>query len=483
MKNTSLRALIYIVLGIFAAAQSCTCSKQPLDAIRFDEKKDDQTAALRYVEDEIIVTYKGIPTPEHTDQIKAALTAAGIDVATVTIKRCNSCGAYIELWHAEDIHSVIHTEGIRGGTVSGGSKGVGEDSLAKYSLNYLQRLPTDKLPGRREYKVRDQPRPIDGTGKDTILIAVLDTGVDTTQIVRGTYLWKNRKERQSPGGDHDNNCYEDDISGWNFIDENNNIQDNNDNLHGTLVSNYIINEFKTSPNNIVQIMALKTHDQTGLGDLFSSICAIHYAIDKGAKIINASWGFYYYQDGPHPYLDSLITKGLNEKGILFVTAAGNKIDAIDQNAQAMYQSQHGIAMPDSLLRNLEFHNFYPACLSRPDNNVVTVTTTDGSKISPTQNYASRYVDVGVKADTVDASGMKFELTFSASPLYISGSSFATAIAAGKIGALTPVTAYKPGIDKQAILGAMSSGGSPVIVTSSALESQKRISKGRYTRRE
>jgi hypothetical protein len=367
--------------------------------------------------------------------------------------------------------------------VSGGSKGVGEDSLAKYSLNYLQRLPTDNLPGRREYKIRQQPGPIDGTGKDTILIAVLDTGVDTTQIVSGTYLWRNKKERSLPGGDHDSNCYEDDISGWNFIDANNDILDNNNNLHGTLVSNYIINEFRSSPNNVVQIMALKTHDQTGSGDLFSSICAIHYAVDNGANIINASWGFYYYQDGPHPYLDSLITTGLNQKGILFVTASGNKIDAIDQNAQAMYQSEHGIAMPDSLLRNLEFHNFYPACLSRPDNNVVTVTTTDGSKISATQNYASRYVDVAVKADTVDASGMRFELTFSSSPLYISGSSFATAIAAGKIGAWTPVSAYVTNIDKEAILSAMTSGGSPVIATSSALESQERIAKGRYMKRE
>jgi hypothetical protein len=482
MKKTSLRALIYMVLGIFVVVQSCTCSNEPFDAIRFDESKDDPSAPLRYVQDEIIVTYKGIPTPQRADQIKAALIAAGIDTSTITIRRCNSCGAYIELWHAEDIHSVIHEEGIRGGTVSGGSQGVGEDSLAKYSLNYLQRLPTDKLPSRREYKV-GQSGQVDGAGKDTILIAVLDTGVDTTQIVNGNYVWKNKKERAVAGGDHDGNCYADDVSGWNFVDGNNNIQDNNLNLHGTIVSQYIINEFLASPNNFVQVMALKTHDQNGSGDLFSSICAIHYAIDKGARIINASWGFYYYQDDPHPYLDSLITTGLMQKGILFVTAAGNKIDQIDQQAKAMYQSQHGVAMPDSLLRNLEFHNFYPACLSRPGNNVVTVTTTDGSKISPTQNYASRYVDVGVKADTVDAAGMRFRLTFAASPLYISGSSFATAIATGKIGALTPVSSYIPNLNKATILDPLTSGGSPSILTWSILESQKRIAKGRYTKRE
>jgi hypothetical protein len=130
-----------------------------------------------------------------------------------------------------------------------------------------------------------------------------------------------------------------------------------------------------------------------------------------------------------------------------------------------------------------YHNFYPACLSDANNNVITVTTTDGNVISPTQNYASRYVDLGVKADQVDPSGMKFLLTFSASPLYISGSSFATAIATGKIGTLTPKATYRPDVDKEPILSALSSGASPVIVTSSALQTQKKVNKGRYTKRE
>src|SRR5690606_17231168 len=146
----------------------------------------------------------------------------------------------------------------------------------------------------------------------------------------------NRKEKQS-AGDDDNNCYVNDVAGWNFIGNNDNITDDNINLHGTLVSQYIVNEFKTSPNNFVQIMTLKTHDHTGYGDLFSTICAIHYAVDKGANIINASWGFYFYEDGSHPYLDSLITTGLKQKGILFVTASGNKIDEVDAYAKKIYQ--------------------------------------------------------------------------------------------------------------------------------------------------
>jgi hypothetical protein len=422
MKNSPLRILAYLAVTIVVSVQSCTCSRKTFEAIRFDESKNDKTADLRYVEDQIIITYKGTPTEAQRARIREALLAAAIDTTTISIKRCNSCGSYIELWQGDNIHSVIHQEGIRGGTVSGGSKGVGEDSLAHYSLNYIQHLPVERLPSRREIKIGQIAGPVSGAGKDTVVIAVLDTGIDTTQVIPASYTWTNKLEKSSPSGDNDSNCYADDIKGWNFVNSNNDVTDNNINLHGTLVSHFIVSEFRNSTQNYVQLMTLKTHDQNGTGDLFSSICAIHYAIDKGANIINASWGFYYYQDGGQPYLDSLITTGLKQKGILFITASGNKIDAVDAHAKEVYDSIHGLPIPDSLLRNLLYHNFYPACLSDANNNVITVTTTDGNVISPTQNYASRYVDLGVKADQVDPSGMKFLLTFSASPLYISGSS-------------------------------------------------------------
>lgn len=483
MKNKPLRLVIYFAFIIFVSVQSCTCSKDKFEPIRADESQEDNSKEIRYVLDEILVIYKDTPTPERQQRIKDAVVAAGIDINSLTIKRCNSCGDYIELWHAAGIHSVIHTDAIKGGTVGRDSKGVGEDSLAQYSLNYKQHLPVEQLPSRKEYRIRQMPDNVNGIGKDTIIIAVLDTGIDTTAIVPGQHVWKNKVEKNHPSSDDDSNCYPDDVAGWNFIDNNADITDNNTSLHGTIVSHYIVNEFKTSPTNYVQIMSLKTHDANGSGDLFSSICALHYAMDKGAHIVNASWGFYFYHDGTHPYLDSLVTKGLKEKGMLFITAAGNKIEEIDNYARAAYQEAHGVVMPDSLLRNLNYHNFYPAFLSESDNNVIVATTTDGEIISPTQNYASRYVDVGVKADTVNASSMKFLLPFSATPLYISGSSFATAIVAGKVGAHISESAFTPGISKQPILENLATGASPVLIRADKLESQDRIRDGRYTQRE
>lgn len=480
--NFRIRSLPFYLFALIACFHSCTCSQQTWEAVRSDEFPRDESAGRRYRADEILVMYKGTPSDAARDTIRQKLQAAGVDTASVNIRTCNSCNSYVELWQSANIHTVIHNEGIRAGTVSGGSQGVGEDTLAQYSLNFIQHLPVDALPSLRQFEFGDSRPPVSGNGKDTIVVAVLDTGVDTAQVMRGEYVWENRQEKNSAIPDADRNCYPKDVAGWNFVNNSPNIHDDNINLHGTLVSEYIAEQFRSSSKNFVQIMALKTHDNQGRGDLFSSICALHYAMDKGANIINASWGFYYYQDNPHPYLDSLITTVMRQKGILFVTASGNKIDEVDAYARAIYQKKHGVPIPDSLLRNLEIHNFYPACLAAETNNVLVATTTDGRLVSPTQNYSDVYVDFGVIADSVDTAFMKFQVPFTTNPLFISGSSFATAILTGKIGAFADKSAFKSDLDKQGIISNVEAGASGVIQTSSDLKSQERVRDGRYIKR-
>jgi hypothetical protein len=477
-----LRLCLLYLLGISISFQSCTRSKQviPAKPVRADESGRDNYAQQRYKANELLVLYKGTPTQAARDTIRHTLEAAGVNPDSINIKTCNSCHSYVELWQGRNIHTVISGEGIVAGTVSGGSRGVGEDTTAIYSLNYLQYLPVEPLPTIRQYRFRQLPEAVPGTGKDTVIVAILDTGVDTINVVKGRYLWKNKKETM-PVVDADSNCYAKDVHGWNFVNNSPDVHDDNLSLHGTIISQYIVNEFGHSPGNFVQLMNLKTHDNAGRGDLFSAICALHYAIDKGANIINASWGFYFYEDTPHPYLDSMITKVLPQKGILFVTAAGNKIDQIDQYAKDVYQNMYGIAIPDSMLRNLEIHNFYPAVLSEEINNVIVATTTDGNHISPTQNYSDKYVDFGVAADTVNTTSMKFQVPFATPPVFISGSSFATAILTGKIGAFTSKNKFTTGLKKQDIIDDLEAAAT--ITTSSTLQNRKYILRGRYIKRE
>ncbi|MEO7084826.1 MAG: S8 family peptidase [Gemmatimonadaceae bacterium] len=55
------------------------------------------------------------------------------------------------------------------------------------------------------------------TPKRTVLVAIIDNGIDTAQIDLKANLWTNPKEVAGNGKDDDNNGFVDDIHGWNFI--------------------------------------------------------------------------------------------------------------------------------------------------------------------------------------------------------------------------------------------------------------------------
>ena len=55
------------------------------------------------------------------------------------------------------------------------------------------------------------------TPKRTVVVAVIDGGVDTSHADLKANLWKNPKEVSGNGRDDDRNGYADDVRGWNFI--------------------------------------------------------------------------------------------------------------------------------------------------------------------------------------------------------------------------------------------------------------------------
>src|SRR5688572_10603472 len=62
----------------------------------------------------------------------------------------------------------------------------------------------------RELLASKQPR-------RTVLVAVIDGGIDTAHVGLKGNLWTNPKEVAGNGRDDDNNGYADDVHGWNFI--------------------------------------------------------------------------------------------------------------------------------------------------------------------------------------------------------------------------------------------------------------------------
>jgi cell wall-associated protease len=56
-----------------------------------------------------------------------------------------------------------------------------------------------------------------GQPSRTVIVAVIDSGVDIEHEDLKSVIWKNEKEIPGNGLDDDNNGYVDDVYGWNFI--------------------------------------------------------------------------------------------------------------------------------------------------------------------------------------------------------------------------------------------------------------------------
>ena len=108
------------------------------------------------------------------------------------------------------------------------------------------------------------------TGSDSIVVAVIDTGVDYNHPDLAQNIWTNPKEIPGNGIDDDGNGYIDDVHGWNFLDKTADPMD--DNGHGTHCAGVIgavgNNGIGISGvNQKVKIMPLKVLGKDGNGDM------------------------------------------------------------------------------------------------------------------------------------------------------------------------------------------------------------------------
>ncbi len=133
------------------------------------------------------------------------------------------------------------------------------------------------------------------TGTPGVVIAVLDTGIDTTHPDLVDQLWVNPGETPGNGIDDDNNGYVDDVNGWNFIAQTNEVMD--DDGHGTRVAGVAA----TTANNgqgiagmcwNCRVMSVKVMQPGGFANYSDVALGVAYAAAKGAKVINISLGGY-----------------------------------------------------------------------------------------------------------------------------------------------------------------------------------------------
>ncbi|MEH1872430.1 S8 family peptidase [Nostoc sp.] len=219
------------------------------------------------------------------------------------------------------------------------------------------------------------------TGKG-VVVAVVDTGVDYNHEDLKDNIWTNPKEIADNGKDNDGNGYANDIHGWNFVDNNNNVLD--DNGHGTHVSGTIAGENNsygvTGIAYDAKIMPVKVLDDSGSGSYTSIAKGIHYAVDNGANVINLSLG------GPYSNrtLESAIDYA-SSKGVIVVMAAGNDGDS-SPDYPARYASKSGIAV-GAVDKNNNLADFS----NRSGTNEISYVTAPGVNIYssvPNNQYAT-----------------------------------------------------------------------------------------------
>lgn len=144
------------------------------------------------------------------------------------------------------------------------------------------------------------------TGTETIVIAVVDTGIDRDHPDLDEHIWFNPGETPGDGIDNDGNGYVDDVWGWNWVSDASDPDDyepddpRDDNGHGTHVAGIAAAETnnKPVPTGVAgvcwncRVMALKAFESNGVGTTSDIVQAIDYAAGKGADVINMSFGSY-----------------------------------------------------------------------------------------------------------------------------------------------------------------------------------------------
>ncbi len=159
-----------------------------------------------------------------------------------------------------------------------------------------------------------------GKAGDGVIVAVVDSGVDITHSLLSSVIYTNVGEIPSNSIDDDKNGYIDDYQGFDLGGNSPDVTDGAG--HGTHVSGIIAGQ--SGPNGFTgmapkaKILPLKFLDSTGAGGVGAAIAAIDYAVKKGAKVINASWGGTECSTS----LKQEITAATSA-GVVFVNASGN----------------------------------------------------------------------------------------------------------------------------------------------------------------
>jgi subtilisin family serine protease len=221
------------------------------------------------------------------------------------------------------------------------------------------------------------------TGSNSVLVLVVDSGVQYTHPDLAPNMWANPGEVPGDGIDNDRNGYVDDVYGINAITRTGDPLD--DNGHGTHCAGIIGARGNNSVGVSgvawqVKIVAAKFLNQFGSGSTGDAIRAINYGTalrQAGYPLIvsNNSWGGGSYSTAMRAAIQNAAASG-----VLFVAAAGN-----------------------SGTRN-DVSPFYPASYSL-DNVVAVASTNASNSFSAFSNYGTYSVHIAAPGEAIYSLGL------------------------------------------------------------------------------
>ncbi|MEO7490050.1 MAG: S8/S53 family peptidase [Ferruginibacter sp.] len=252
--------------------------------------------------------------------------------------------------------------------------------------------------------IKIDDKPIDGNK----ILSIIDSGLDTSLFTSSVkkLIWRDQISTKTL---------------FNFL-PGQPVKDFNDAgavKHGSAVTAIALDAMRQATA-YPQVMILKALDNKDQGSIFSVSCALSYAIQKKATVVNLSLGYLGKADSIMRHYIALSNKNDLNPLQLFV-AAGN----------TPYPHKDSLLCSSAFANNLLINNqlFYPACFSKSFNNLTSVTQIRlPDSYCYYQYYSNDYITLGVLNNETCCS---FKVNFRTSaPQFYEGSSFATPFASG-----------------------------------------------------
>ncbi len=255
--------------------------------------------------------------------------------------------------------------------------------------------------------------------QDEVIVAILDAGFDLDHKDLINKYWKNSKEIAGDEKDNDGNGFEDDVSGWDFVDSDNDPspvigEKINDTVasHGTLLAGIIAAEIGNGIGiagitSNAKIMPLRIVDEQGVGTTAYARDAIKYAVKNGADVINLS----FTSKQPDVKLQETIEWAVDQ-GVVIVSALGNdNVDTdVDQIYPACFDNQSGsnliigVAATNKKNQKADFSNYGSLCtdISAPGVNIFGAVYNDPGSFLFGTAYGGPWQGTSMAAPIVSA---------------------------------------------------------------------------------